>query len=134
MTSLSEKKTVLNLMGEKLLIAHCQNLKNITLIFGEKMLGGNLYKTTTRCTWLLLFILQPQPRPGCRCLVQASHHHVVSLDFRLLRRQLLALQFQTAKTERRGGRGMKCFQRQTAAQQRLPDKHEAPQISDVTAN
>lgn len=35
----------------------------------------------------------------CRCLVHVSHHHVVSLDLCLLRRQLLALQFQTATTE-----------------------------------
>lgn len=33
-------------------------------------------------------------------LVRASHHHVVSLDLRLLRRQFLALQFQTAAERR----------------------------------
>lgn len=32
--------------------------------------------------------------------MRASHHHVVSLDLRLLRRQFLALQFQTAAERR----------------------------------
>lgn len=61
---------------------------------------SSLHNAMLCCTWLLLFILQRQQQPGGQGLVQASHHHVVSLDLRLLRRQLLALQFQTATTER----------------------------------
>lgn len=63
---------------------------------------GKRYKTVV----LHLVVVIHAASAACRCLVQASHHHVVSLDLRLLRRQLLALQFQTATTERGRRRGM----------------------------